>query len=307
MKHIQKKIAKSKKATKNPALIKHNLSMAQHALNKAKTPGQIAAAKLRLKKALKDAGMKDTRPAATIAWANAEIRAAKKWAQHALAKDTKALGKASAYTEGDRKVGLGMRKKCERALQAMIDIANKSKNNEMVARERKLRAQGKMKSYDGPIKAAKVAARAAEVAVDKARSAMANTLGTKARLAARHALLAAKNGVHNANAILKMEKAGQNAIDSNRLRSDGARLVGESIMHYKARKTFHRASRTLKMVNHALDKARANHYAFEAALRKKNEKMAQEKGAKLAHKERKKKTRENSSPLINRELIQFKN
>merc|ERR1719311_920871 len=60
-------------------------------------------------------------------------------------------------------------------------------------------------------------------------------------------------------------------------------------MHYKARKTFHRASRTLKMVNHALDKARANHYAFEAALRKKNEKMAQEKGAKLAHKERKKK------------------
>merc|ERR1711988_1619819 len=61
MKHIQKKIAKSKKATKNPALIKHNLSMAQHALNKAKTPGQIAAAKLRLKKALKDAGMKDTR------------------------------------------------------------------------------------------------------------------------------------------------------------------------------------------------------------------------------------------------------
>jgi hypothetical protein len=178
-----------------------------------------------------------------------------------------------------------MRKSAERAAQAMIAVARATKNAEMVAREAKLRAEGKLKSFDGPIKEARKSAVDAGKAVEHARAALSATLGTKARIAARHALIRAKGAVADANMILKSEIGKANEITSNRLQSDGARLIGENELHYKARKMFHRANRVLKLVNTALDHARENHYAHREAVMKQQNKMSKEKGAKLAHKE----------------------
>merc|ERR1711907_553920 len=87
-----------------------------------------------------------------------------------------------------------------------------------------------------------------------------------------------------------MEMGKKNVVTSNRLQSDGARLVGENELHYRCRKTFHRANRVLKLVNAALDHARKNHYAHKEAVMKQTQKITMEKAAKLAHKERRAKS-----------------
>jgi len=94
----------------------------------------------------------------------------------------------------------------------------------------------------------------------------------------------------DANMILKMEVGKKNVITANRLQSDGARLVGESELHYRARKMFHRANRVLKLVNTALKHARENHYAHKEAVMKRTQKVTAEAAAKLAHKERRAKS-----------------
>merc|ERR1711988_435989 len=239
------------------------LKVAAHSLGKAHGKNQKLAAKAAVKAALADAGVADADNAGTIAWANRNLKAAKKWADHALKRDAKSLGKVAAWKVGDRKKGILMRRKCERAVQSMIAVASATKNKEMVAKEDKLRAEGKLKSYDGPIKKARKASRYAGKMVENSRAALAATLGTKARIAAKHALLRAQNAMHDANTILRMEMGKKNVVTSNRLQSDGARLVGENELHYRCRKTFHRANRVLKLVNAALDHARKNHYAHK--------------------------------------------
>lgn len=126
--------------------------------------------------------------------------------------------------------------------------------------------------------------------VENARAALAATLGTKARIAARHALLRAENAMHDANMILRTAAKQKNVITSNRLQSDGARLVGESELHYRCRKTFHRANRVLKLVTAALNHARKNHFAHKEATMKQTQKLTMEKAAKLQHKERRAKS-----------------
>merc|ERR1712023_100678 len=266
------------------------LKVAAHSLGKAHGKNQKLAAKAAVKAALADAGVADADNAGTIAWANRNLRQAKKWADHALKRDAKALGKVAAWKAGDRKTGIKMRRKCERAIQSMIAVASATKNKEMVAREDKLRQEGKLKSYDGPIKKARKASKYAGKMVENARAALAATLGTKARIAAKHALLRAQNAMHDANTILRMEMSKKNVITGNRLQSDGARLVGENELHYRCRKTFHRANRVLKLVNAALNHARKNHYAHKEAVMKQTQKITMEKAAKLAHKERRMKS-----------------
>merc|ERR1712205_209973 len=99
-----------------------------------------------------------------------------------------------------------------------IAVASATKNKEMVAKEDKLRAAGKLKSYDGPIKKARKAPQYAGKMVENARAALAATLGTKARIAAKHALLRAQNAMHDANTILRMEMSKKNVITGNRSR-----------------------------------------------------------------------------------------
>merc|ERR1711881_782286 len=256
------------------------LKVAQKSLRHAHGKKQKMAAKAAVKAALADAGVADADNAGTIAWANRNLDAAKKWADHALKRDAKSLGKVAAWKVGDRKQGILMRRKCERAVQSMIAVASATKNKEMVAKEDKLRAAGKLKSYDGPIKKARKASKYAGKMVENARAA----------LAAKHALLRAQNAMHDANPILRMEMGKKNVITSNRLQSDGARLVGENELHYRCRKTFHRANRVLKLVNAALNHARKNHYAHKEAVMKQTQKITMEKAAKLAHKERRMKS-----------------
>merc|ERR1711977_663744 len=258
------------------------LKVAQKSLRHAHGKKQKMAAKAAVKAALADAGVADADNAGTIAWANRNLDAAKKWADHALKRDAKSLGKVAAWKVGDRKTGILMRRKCERAVQSMIAVASATKNKEMVAREDKLRAAGKLKSYDGPIKKARKASRYAGKMVENARAALAATLGTKARIAAKYALLRAQNAMHDANTILRMEMGKKSVITSNRLQSDGARLVGENELHYRCRKTFHRANRVLKLVNAALNHARKNHYAHKEAVMKQTQKITMEKAARLA-------------------------
>merc|ERR1712144_123239 len=246
------------------------LKVAQKSLRHAHGKKQKMAAKAAVKAALADAGVADADNAGTIAWANRNLDAAKKWSDHALKRDAKSLGKVAAWKVGDRKQGILMRRKCERAVQSMIAVASATKNKEMVAKEDKLRAAGKL--------------------VENARAALAATLGTKARIAAKHALLRAQNAMHDANTILRMEMGKKSVITSNRLQSDGARLVGENELHYRCRKTFHRANRVLKLVNAALNHARKNHYAHKEAVMKQTQKITMEKAAKLAHKERRMKS-----------------
>merc|ERR1712216_310654 len=78
----------------------------------------------------------------------------------------------------------------------------------------------------------------------------------------------------------------KNVITANRLQSTGGRLVGENELHFRARKTFHKANRVLKMVEAALGEARKNHYAHKEAVMKREQKVTMEKAAKLADKER---------------------
>jgi len=279
-----------KGANKLRSKIHKALHAAAKALSAAKTPAEKAAAKLAVKRSLADAGLADADNAGTIAWANKNIKQAKKWAHVALKMDAHALGKVAAWQPGDRKVGIAMRHKAESAIKAMIAVASNTKNAEMVAREDKLRAEGKLKSYDAPIKNAREASKYAAKSVEHARAALEATMGTRARFAAKHALIRAQEAVKDANNILKMEVGKKSAITSNRLQSDGVKLVGESELHYRARKTFHRANRTLKQVNKALAKARKNHYAHKEAMMKQTQKSTREKAAKLAHAERRSKS-----------------
>merc|ERR1719230_2243632 len=143
-----------------------------------------------------------------------------------------------------------------------------------------------MKSYDVAIRNARQASLFAGKSVDKARAALAATLGDKARIAAKHALVRAQDALHDANSILALEVKKKNVITSNRLQSDGGRLVGENEIHYRARKAFHKANRVLKLVEAALNDARKNHYAHKEAVMKRSQKVTMEKAAKLADKER---------------------
>merc|ERR1719261_1350494 len=279
------------------------LKVAQKSLRHAHGKKQKMAAKAAVKAALADAGVADADNAGTIAWANRNLDAAKKWADHALKRDAKSLGEVAAWKVGDRKQGILMRRKCERAVQSMIAVASATKNKEMVAKEDKLRAAGKLKSYDGPIKKARKASQYAGKMVENARAALAATLGTKARIAAKHALLRAQNAMHDANTILRMEMGKKNVVTSNRLQSDGARLVGENELRYRCRKTYHRANRVLKLVNAALATARKNHFAHKEAVMKQTQKITMEKAAKLQAQERrgKKKKHDAAKALAARE------
>merc|ERR1711907_758429 len=116
------------------------IQVASDAMAKAHTKEEKAKAKTAVKAALADAGVADADNAGTIAWAERNLKAAKKWADNALKHDAKALGKVAAWKVGDRKLGITMRRKCERAIQSMIAVASATKNKEMVAREDKLRA-----------------------------------------------------------------------------------------------------------------------------------------------------------------------
>merc|ERR1711998_315883 len=262
------------------------LQVAAKALENAHGSAEKAEAKDAVKRALADAGVADADNAGTIAWANRNLKVAKTWAEAALKKDAQGLTKVASWNAGDREKGKTMRRKCERAVQAMIAVASATKNKEMVAREDKLRQEGKLKSYDTAIKNARQASLFAGKSVDKARAALAATLGDKARIAAKHALIRAQDALHDANTILALEVKKKNVITSNRLESDGGKLVGENEIHYRARKTFHAANRVLKLVEAALNDARKNHYAHKEAVMKRSQKVTMEKAAKIADKER---------------------
>jgi hypothetical protein len=60
------------------------------------------------------------------------------------------------------------RGRAERALQAMVAVASATKNKEMVARENKLRQEGKLKRYDAAIRNAHDASKYAAKSVQKA-------------------------------------------------------------------------------------------------------------------------------------------
>jgi len=262
------------------------IKVAAKSLEKAHGKAQKTAAKAAVKAALADAGVADADNAGTVAWAQRNVAVAKKWATNSLKRDAQSLGKVAAWKEGDRTEGKKMRRKVERAVQAMIAVASATKNKEMVAREDKLRQEGKLKSYDSAIKNAREASMYAGKSVEKARAALAATLGTKSRIAAKHALVRAQDALHDANSILTLEMKKKNVITSNRLQSDGGKLVGENEIHYRARKAFHGANRVLKLVEAALNDARKNHYAHKEATMKRQQKVTMEKAAKLADKER---------------------
>jgi hypothetical protein len=216
--------------------------VASESLQAAHGKQQKDAAKAAVKAALADAGIADADNAGTIAWANRNLDLAKAWAVRALGHDAKSLGKVAAYVRGAKADGLKHRTKAERALQAMVAVAAATKNKEMVARENKLREEGKLKRYDQAIRNARDAAHYAAKSVTKARAALAMTLGNKARIAAKHALVRAQEAVREANKILDLELTKKNSITENRLQSDGARMVGENELHYRARKTFHKVT-----------------------------------------------------------------
>lgn len=262
------------------------ITVAAKSMEGARTTKEKAAAKVAVKAALADAGVVDADNAGTVAWADRNLKVAKAWAVGALKHDAKSLGKIAAWTEGDRVKGKLMRKKCERAIQAMIAVASATKNKEMVVRENKLRQEGKMKSFNGAIQKARESSLFAGKSVDAARAALALTLGTKGRIAAKHALNRAQDALNDANSILKMEVTKKNVITNSRLQSDGAKLVGENEIHYSARKMFHRANRVITLVKTALDSARKNHSAHKEAAMKRESKVTAEKAAKLADKER---------------------
>merc|ERR1712147_410758 len=109
------------------------------ALENAHGSAEKAEAKDAVKRALADAGVADADNAGTIAWANRNLKVAKTWATTALKKDAQGLTKVASWNAGDREKGKTMRRKCERAVQAMIAVASATKNKEMVARADKLR------------------------------------------------------------------------------------------------------------------------------------------------------------------------
>jgi hypothetical protein len=283
--------------------IQKAIKVASKSLRTAKGKKQKKLAQLAVKKALAAAGVADADNAGTIAWANRNINVAQKWAQKALKRDAAALGTVAAWHKGDRKLGVKMQKKCENAIQAMVAVASATKNKAQMAKEDKLRNQKKLKSFDGPIKAARKAAMYAGKSVEEARAALAATLGTKARIAAKHALVRAQSAVHDANVILRTEIGKKNVVTANRLQKDGLRLVGESELHYQCRMTYHKANRVLKLVNAALATARKNHFAHKEAVMKQTQKITMEKAAKLQAQERrgKKKKHDAAKALAARE------
>lgn len=179
-----------------------------------------------------------------------------------------------------------MRRKCERAVEAMVAVAGATKNKEAIARDKKHRTAKKLAAFDAPIKNARKAAKYAQKSVEHARAALAATLGTKDRIEARHALVRAEDALNDANRILQLEIKKKNQVTADRLQSDGARLVGENELHYRARQTYHRANRVLKLVQSALGNARKNHDAHKEATLKVQRKSTMEKAAKLQHQER---------------------
>jgi len=296
--------------------IKKAIKVASESLQAAHGKQQKNAAKTAVKAALADAGIADADNAGTIAWADRNLDLAKAWAMRALGHDAKSLGKVAAYIKGSKAEGLKYRTKAERALQAMIAVASATKNKEMVARENKLREEGKLKRYDGAIRNAHDAAKYASMSVMKARAALAMTLGNKARIAAKHALIRAQEAVREANKILDLEMTKKNSITENRLQSDGEKMVGENELHYRARKTFHKANRVLKLVTSALNNARKNSFAHKEAETKRQQKLTLEKATKLQAKEqhmkdeekRKKqgiKTKEEYAAYLAKEALKF--
>merc|ERR1712159_628827 len=291
--------------------IKKALTVAEDSLSAAHGKKQKAAAKAAVKAALADADN-----AGTIAWANRNLDLAKAWAVKALKHDAKALGAVAAWEHGQKAEGIKYRTKTERAVQAMIAVAAATKNKEMEARENKLREEGKLKRYDEAITNARKSVSYAAKSVEKARAALALTMGTKARIMAKHALVRAQESVDEGNRILQAEMKKKNAITENRLQSDGARLVGENELHYRARKTFYRANRVLKMVTTALEMARKNSFAHKEAATKRDQKITMEKASKLQAKEknikseeaRKRlgiKTREEYAAYLAKEALKF--
>merc|ERR1719265_1038353 len=79
------------------------LQVAAKALENAHGSAEKAEAKDAVKRALADAGVADADNAGTIAWANRNLKVAKKWSDHALKRDAKSLGKVAAWKVGDRK------------------------------------------------------------------------------------------------------------------------------------------------------------------------------------------------------------
>lgn len=262
------------------------LKVAATSLEAAHGSAEKEAAKAAVKAALADAGVADADNAGTVAWAKRNVKVAREWAEAALKKDAESLGEVAAWTEGDRDQGKNMRRKCERAVQAMIAVASATKNKEMVAKEDKERQEGKLKSYDEAIKNAQEASVYAGKSVEKARAALAATLDTKGRIAAKHALQRAQDALVDANHILEIEVSKKNVITSNRLQATGEKLVGENEIHYRARKTFHEANRVMKLVEAALADARKNHYSHKEAVMKRTQKVTEEKASKLQDQER---------------------
>jgi len=266
------------------------LKMAQHALAEAKTPEQEKVARAAAESALARAGVQDAKSAGTIAWANHRMDLAKKWATHLLQHQVNALDEVSAWSEGDRKQGVSIRKSTEGAIEAMIAVAQATKNAQMVAQERTDRDQSKLDAMAVPMRRTQEAAAAAEKSVQHAKGALAASMSTGTRIRAKHALDDARGALHDANTILHNEVARRDAVLANRLHSDGARLVGESELHYRARKTFHRGQRVLKVVDAALALARKNHYARKKAMLKREQQAVAEKATKLKAKEKSKKS-----------------
>jgi hypothetical protein len=289
-KHVKPLVKKPPFATADE--IHHALKKATKALSTAKTKAQKKAVKDQVKAALAAAGVADADNAGTIAWANNKLNIAKKWAEAQLAHDAHSLSQVSAWQPGQRKMAIKMRDYCENAAQAMIAVARSTKNKEMVARDAKHRSKKTLKQLNSQINEARKAAYDAQEAVEHARAALAVTVGDRARFMARHALLRANDAVHDAYAILKMEEGKKNVVISNRLESDGARLVGENELHYRARKTYHKAARILKLVLAALKIIRKDHYIHKEKVFKQQQKAMKEKAEKMAHKERKSKTAE---------------
>jgi len=174
----------------------------------------------------------------------------------------------------------------------MVAVAEATRNAEMVARERADRTKAQLKALNGPIQEARVSAQAAQKAVDTAEASLALTRGNRERARAKEALNDAKVAVQSANEILESEIGQRDAVLSNRLQSDKGRLAGENEIHYRARKTYHRGNRVLKMVSDALQAVHNSHAAHKKAAIQRQQEIVTAQATALAAKEKSKKSEE---------------
>jgi len=285
----------------SPAEVKDKINTAikeaERALGEVTNSNETDVAKEAVKGAMKAAGIHDADSASAIAWANHQIDEADKWAKAALERYANALDDVSSWHPGDRPEGLKQRREVESAVNAMIAVAEATKNKQMIEQERKDRNHEKLQALSKPIELAREASEDAEKSVEHATKALDQTMGTRSRIQAKHSLEDARDAVHDANEILHLEMEKRDVILNNRLRSVGARLSGESELHYRARKTYHRGNKTLKLVAEALEIARKNHHAHKDALAKQQERVLQDKAAALAEKEGRQKRNERRKEL----------